>query len=170
MRHKNAFKKLNRTAAHRRALFRNLASSLLMHNRIETTIAKAKSLRPIADRLVTLGKKDTLHNRRLAMRMLFPINVHAEGNAQKLTVVHKLFGEIAPRYSSRNGGYTRVVRTRKRSGDNAQLAVIEFVEEQAGTAAKKRKRRAVKRTQTAPEAAAGESAQKAEQPASDETA
>ncbi len=151
MRHKNAFRKLNRSQGHRRALFRNLVTSLVMHNRIETTIAKAKELKRIADKLVTLGKVDNLHNRRLAMQFLYPVNARAEGNAQKRTPVHRLFGEIAPRYSERHGGYTRVVRTRRREGDNAQLAVIEFVEAKSGSAgAVKRKRRAVKRTDASP--------------------
>lgn len=148
MRHKNSFRKLNRSAAHRRALFRNLSCSLVLHDKIETTLPKAKELKRIADRLVTLGKKDTLANRRLAMAQLFPVNKHAAGNAQKLSAVHKLFTEIAPRYTERHGGYTRVVRTRIRPGDCAEMALIEFVE--AGpvqAAGKKRKRRAVRKAE-----------------------
>ena len=146
MRHQNAFRKLSRTPAHRRALFRNLSTALVLHDRIETTLPKAKELKRIADKLVTLGKVDTLHNRREAMRYLFQINKHATYNAHKWTAVHKLFTEIAPRYVERHGGYTRVLRTRKRPGDNAQMAVIAFVE--AGAVQekpeKKRKRRVVK--------------------------
>lgn len=129
MRHKKALKKLGRTPAHRRALLRNLATSLVLHDRIETTLPKAKALRRVADKLVTLGKTDSLHRRRQAMKYLFAVNRREDqGNNQKLTAVHRLFSEIAPRFEERNGGYTRVVRTRKRQGDNAQLAVIEFVE------------------------------------------
>ena len=157
MRHKNAFRKLNRSTAHRRALLRNLATSLVLHNRIETTLPKAKELKRVADKLVTLGKKNTLHSRRQAMGYLFAINRAATGNAQKLTAVHKLFEEIAPRFAERNGGYTRVVRTRKRDGDKAQLAVIEFVEESVKQAPKKRARRVVKKSaeKTAVEQTAG---------------
>lgn len=145
MNHKNGLKKLNRTAAHRRALLRNLATSLVLHDQIETTLPKAKALKRVADKLVTLAKNDTLHNRRMAMRYLFAINRHVDGNAQKLTPVHRLFTEIAPRFEHRPGGYTRVIRTRKRDGDKAQLALVQFVE--AGyrkQAAGRRKRRVVR--------------------------
>ncbi len=150
MRHKNSFRKLNRTAAHRRALFRNLSCALVLHDRIETTLPKAKELKRIADRLVTLGKVDTLANRRLAMTKLFAQNLRAQGNAQKLSAVHRLFTEIAPRYAERHGGYTRVLRTKKREGDKAQMALIEFVEAQVQASAKKRKRRTVKKAAAAP--------------------
>ncbi len=144
MRHKKALKKLNRTAEHRGALLRNLATALILHDSIETTLPKAKALKRVADQLVTLGKNDSLHSRRQAMRFLYPINKHAEGNAQKWTSVHKLFTEIAPRFAERNGGYTRVIRTRKRDGDKAQLALIQFVEGEVQKSDKpKRKRRAV---------------------------
>lgn len=147
MKHRNSFKKLNRTASHRKALLKNLLTALVLHNKIETTLPKAKALKPIADKLVTLGKLNTLHSRRQAMQMMFAINREEEGNALKLTPVHKLFTEIAPRYTERNGGYTRVIRTRKRLGDNTQMALIAFVE---GTveakAPKKRERRVVKKT------------------------
>ena len=147
MQHRNAFRKLNRTASHRRALLRNMATALVLHNRIETTLPKAKELKRVADKLVTLAKKNTLHARRQAMAYLFAVNREADGNVGKLTPVHKLFTEIAPRYAERNGGYTRVVRTRKRDGDKAQLAVIEFVESdvQAQKPEKRRKRRVVKK-------------------------
>jgi len=156
MNHRKAFRKLNRTASHRRALLRNLATSLVLHNRIETTLPKAKELKRVADKLVTLAKKDSLHARRQAMTFLFAINRHAEGSAEKLTPVHKLFTEIAPRYAERNGGYTRVIRTRKRDGDKAQLALIEFVEAdvQAQKPEKRRKRRVVKNDSSSAEAAA----------------
>ena len=133
MRHKKAFRKLNRSTSHRRALFRNLATSLIINNRIETTLEKAKELRRVADKLVTLGKKNTLHARRQAMQFLFAINQDEPRNAQKLTAVHKLFTEIAPGFAGRSGGYTRVIRTRTRDGDKAQLALIEFVEKEVAS-------------------------------------
>lgn len=141
MNHKNGLKKLNRTAGHRRALLRNLATALVLNDQIETTLPKAKALKRVADKLVTLGKTDTLHNRRLAMRYLFAINRTETGNAQKLTPVHRLFTEIAPRFENRPGGYTRVIRTRKRDGDKAQMAMIQFVEAGFKKSAPKRKRR-----------------------------
>lgn len=156
MRHKNAFRKLNRTAAHRRALLRNLATSLILHERIETTLPKAKELKRVADKLITLGKKDTLHARRQALAFLMPVNREAEGNAHKDTAMHKLFTELAPKFAERQGGYTRVLRGRlkpagkrldaKRAGDNAQMAIIEFVEAEVQKKAKK-KRRVVKKSE-----------------------
>jgi large subunit ribosomal protein L17 len=156
MRHQKAFRKFSRTPAHRKAMFRNMATSLVIHEHIETTLPKAKELKRVADKLVTLGKKNTLHARRQAMGFLQPINRKAEGNANKLTAVHKLFEEIAPRFTERNGGYTRVLRTRKRDGDNAQLAIIQFVEEETVSKTPKRKKRNVKRS------ASAESAKKVE--------
>lgn len=141
MRHHKAFRKLGRTPAHRRAVLRNLATSLVLNERIETTLAKAKDLRRVADKLVTLGKKGDLHARRNAMRYLFAVNRHEKGSKEKLTPVHKLFTDLAERYAEREGGYTRVVRTRRRPGDNAQLAIIEFVEESLVKKVKERRRR-----------------------------
>ncbi len=150
MRHRKAFRKLTRSTAHRRALFRNLATALVLHDQIETTLPKAKELRPIADKLVTLGKKNTLHARREAMRFLFAIDRTAKGNAMKLSAVHRLFTEIAPRYAERNGGYTRVLRTRIRPGDKAPMAVIQFVEKtiQEKQPEKRRRRTTRKSTET----------------------
>ncbi len=157
MRHKKAYRKLGRTPSHRRALLRNLATALVVHNRIETTLPKAKALQRVADKLVTLGKTDTLHRRRQAMKYLFAVNrtkdrTKKTGDLQKLTPVHRLFAEIAPRYTERNGGYTRVVRTRRRVGDNAQLAVIEFVEAELTSKEKptRRKRRVRKNADEVP--------------------
>jgi large subunit ribosomal protein L17 len=136
-------------------MFRNLATSLVLHNRIETTLPKAKELKRIADKLVTLGKNDTLHARRQAMTYLFAVNRTETGDAKKWTPVHRLFTVIAPRYTERNGGYTRVIRTRKRDGDKAQMAMIEFVE--AGVAkekTEKRKKRRVVKSDSSPQAAA----------------
>lgn len=149
MNHAKAFRKLGRTPSHRRALLRNLATSLVLHNRIETTLPKAKELKRVADKLVTLGKKNSLHARRQAAGYLFAENRESskpEHNKTKLSAVHKLFEEIAPRYSERNGGYTRVVRSRVRDGDKAQMAIIEFVEEELKAKEPARKKRKVKRS------------------------
>ena len=146
MRHHKSFRKLGRTPSHRRALLRNLATALVVNERIETTLPKAKELRRVADRLITLGKNDTLHSRRQAMKFLMPINRKENGEKEKWTAVHRLFTEVAPRYSERAGGYTRVLRTRKREGDKAQMAIIEFVEtEIAEKQPARRTRRVVKR-------------------------
>jgi len=117
MRHRKAGKKLSRTREHRRALFRNLVTELLEKERVETTIAKAKAIRPLAEKMITLGKRGDLHSRRQAL-----------GFIQKKSVVKKLFDEIAPRYQNRPGGYTRIIRTGPRRGDNAEMAIIELVE------------------------------------------
>lgn len=145
MNHRNSLRKLGKTPAHRRSLLRGLATALVLNDRIETTLPKAKELRRVADGLVTLGKKNTLHARRQAMSYLFTINREEKRNAHKLSAMHKLFEEIAPRYVDRNGGYTRVIRSRRRAGDNAQMAVIEFVEEQVASKHDQRKRRRVVR-------------------------
>lgn len=143
MRHQKAFGKLNRSSSHRRALLRNLATSLVLHKRIITTLPKAKALKRVADKLVTLAKVDDLHNRRLAMSYLFCVNKHGIGNTQKLTPVHELFTKIAPGFVDRNGGYTRVLHINPRQGDKAPMALIEFVE--AGKVSKKSKSSQVKR-------------------------
>ncbi len=116
MRHRNSVAKLNRTAAHRRALLKNLATSLIENERVITTVAKAKVLRPYAERLITLGKRDTLHSRRQAMRW-----IHGRPTAKKL------FEELAPRYRTRAGGYTRIVKIGSRAGDAAPMAMIQFL-------------------------------------------
>jgi large subunit ribosomal protein L17 len=130
MRHLNLGRKLNRTSAHRKALFKNMFLALVKSSRITTTDAKAKELRRFADRMVTLGKKNDLAARRRAFSYL-----------QSHQAVKKLFDEIAPRYKDRAGGYTRVVKFGFRRGDAAQLSIIEFtgLEEKAPT--KKRPRR-----------------------------
>jgi large subunit ribosomal protein L17 len=135
MRHMNQGRKLNRTSAHRKALFRNLVLALLKHERIKTTDAKAKDLRHFADRMVTLGKRGDVAARRLAFNFL-----------QSRDDVKKLFDEIAPRFKDRNGGYTRVVKFGFRRGDAAPLSIIEFtgVSEKA-EAKKPRKKRAQRR-------------------------
>lgn len=117
MRHLKHGRKLNRDQGHRKALFRNMAIALFKHERIETTDAKAKDLRAVAEKLITLGKKGDLHSRRMAAKKIHDAEV-----------LQKLFGDIAQRNSERNGGYTRVVKSRFRKGDCAPLSVIELVE------------------------------------------
>ncbi|RMH36275.1 MAG: 50S ribosomal protein L17 [Nitrospirae bacterium] len=117
MRHRKKGRQLGRNTKHRWALYRNLATSLVEHERIETTEAKAKELRGIADKLVTLGKAGTLHARRQALQVL-----------RTKETVAKLFNELAKRYANKDGGYTRIIRTRRRRGDAAELVAIEFVE------------------------------------------
>ena len=120
MRHLKQGRKLGRTTAHRKALLRNLATALLEHERIITTEPKAKELRRVADRLVTLGKRGNLHARRRALQVV-----------QSNAVVQKLFNEIAPRFAERQGGYTRILRLGYRPGDAAAMAVIELVDTQS---------------------------------------
>jgi large subunit ribosomal protein L17 len=117
MRHAHAHRKLNRTAAHRTAMFANMAASLIKHEQIVTTLPKAKELRPIVERLVTLAKRGDLHARRIAI-----------SRVRDIDQVGKLFTTLGPRYKARNGGYIRVLRAGFRYGDNAPLAVIEFVD------------------------------------------
>jgi large subunit ribosomal protein L17 len=117
MRHANAHRKLNRTSEHRRAMFANMAAALIKHEQIVTTLPKAKDLRPIIEKLVTLGKRGDLHARRQAIAQV-----------RDVAMVRKLFEVIGPRYKERNGGYTRVLRAGFRYGDNAPRAVIEFVD------------------------------------------
>ena len=117
MRHQKAGRKLNRTASHRKAMFANMAASLIEHEQIVTTLPKAKEIRPIVEKLVTLGKRGDLHARRQAIAQI--------GNE---ALVRRLFDTIAPRYATRNGGYLRIMKAGFRYGDNAPLAVIEFVD------------------------------------------
>ena len=116
MRHRVHGRKLGRTSPHRRALLRNLCSSLLEHERVKTTVQKAKEVRPLADRMITLGKRETLHARRQAARFLL-----------KAAVVNKLFDTLAARFSDRSGGYTRILKLGPRIGDGAELAIIELI-------------------------------------------
>jgi len=117
MRHGNTHRKLNRTSEHRRAMFANMAAALIKHEQIVTTLPKAKDLRPIVEKLVTLGKRGGLHARRQAIAEIGDV-----------AMVKKLFEVIGPRYKERNGGYTRVIRYGFRYGDSAPRAVIEFVD------------------------------------------
>jgi large subunit ribosomal protein L17 len=117
MRHGISQRKLSRKSGHRKALFRNMAAALIKHEQVQTTLPKAKELRPYVEKLVTLAKRGGLSNRRLAMSRL--------GDETQLK---KLFDELAERYSDRDGGYTRIIKAGFRDSDSAQMAIIEFVE------------------------------------------
>jgi large subunit ribosomal protein L17 len=117
MRHGNSNRKLNRTSSHRAAMFRNMTVSLLNHEIIKTTLPKAKELRKFVEPLITLGKTATLANRRLAF-----------DRTRDRDIVGKLFGELGPRYSTRNGGYLRILKCGFRNGDNAPMALVELVD------------------------------------------
>ena len=117
MRHGNAHRKFNRTAEHRRAMFANMCAALIKHEQITTTLPKAKDLRPIVEKLITLGKRGGLHARRQAIAEI-----------RDVAMVKKLFDVLGPRYKERHGGYTRVMKLGFRQGDNAPLGVIEFVD------------------------------------------
>lgn len=123
MRHGCAGRQFGRDTSHRKALLRMLVTALLKNEKIETTTAKAKEIRPLAEKMITLGKRGDLHARRQALSF-----IHDE------SVVSSLFAQIAPRFSTRNGGYTRIVATRNRPGDAAPMAVIELVERQKSEA------------------------------------
>ncbi len=117
MRHRHGLRKLNRTSSHRLAMLRNMSNSLLKHELIKTTLPKAKELRRVIEPLITLGKEPTLANKRLAFNRL-----------RDREMVVKLFSEIGPRYKSRNGGYTRILKFGFRVGDNAPMALMELVD------------------------------------------
>lgn len=135
MRHKMAGRKLGRNSSHRRAMLRNLVTSFLEHERLVTTLPKAKEIRPLAEKMITLGKRDTLHARRQVQSYLLSDDV-----------TRKVFDTIAPRFSDRPGGYSRIIRYRNRVGDGAEEAIIELIgsgleerraDEVAGDAGKK---------------------------------
>ena len=119
MRHARSGKKLGRDSAHRKALYANLAGALIEHGRIKTTVTKAKAVRPIAEQMITLGRRGDLHARRQATAFL-----------RSRDVVHKLFGEVAPLFKDRPGGYTRIVKLGPRPGDAAEMAYLELVDEE----------------------------------------
>ncbi len=144
MRHRLAGRQFGRNSSHRKALFRNLVTSLLEHGHIETTEAKAKEIRGIADKMITLGKKGDLNAKRMAFSYI-----------QSRDVVAKLFSEIAPRSAERNGGYTRVIKSRVRLGDSAPMAIIELVDKE-GAAPKAKKETAPVATAPAPAEVAAE--------------
>ena len=136
MRHRVAGVKLNRTPAHRRALFRNLVTALLEHEVVRTTDAKAKELRRWGDRMITLGKQGTLHARRRAASII-----------RRQSVLKKLFDEIAPRFDGRAGGYTRVVKLGVRAGDAAPVSIVELVD-RAGSEPEQGKKKPQRRRDT----------------------
>ena len=118
MRHLKAGRKLGRTSSHRKAMFRNMLTSLFEHERIETTDAKAKELRKLAEKLITLGKRGDLHARRQVLKVI-----------RDKKVVRSLFENIAPRYQNRQGGYTRIFKAGRRRGDNSPVSIIELIPE-----------------------------------------
>jgi len=134
MRHNNAGKRLGRTTSHRIAMYRNMVTSFFNHERITTTDVKAKELRSIAEKMITLGKRGDLH----AMRQ-------AASYIRDKKVVTKLFTTIAPRYTERAGGYTRVIKLGIRSGDNAPVSIIELVEEEVKTSKTSKKKTSAKK-------------------------
>jgi large subunit ribosomal protein L17 len=119
VRHQRAGKKLGRDSAHRKALYSNLAGALIEHGRIKTTVTKAKAVKPIAEQMITLGRRGDLHARRQATAFL-----------RSRDVVHKLFAEVAPRFKDRPGGYARIIKIGPRPGDAAEMAYLELVEEE----------------------------------------
>lgn len=148
MKHRMHTRHLGRSSAHRKALMRNMVTSLLEHERIETTDAKAKELRRVADRMITLGKRGTLHARRRALRTI-----------RSRVVAAKVFDSLAARYRDRAGGYTRVLKLGPRRGDAAPISIIELVDRETGAAAPKRgaapgKAAAARKTAPASKAAA----------------
>lgn len=127
MRHAKPYRKLSRQRSHYRALMRNMAFSLFQHERMETTLIKAKEMRRFVDKIITLGKRGDLHSRRLAMALMG--NKMLGSRVDKTDVVGKVFTELAQRYKSRPGGYTRIIRlARHRAGDAAPMAIIELVD------------------------------------------
>jgi large subunit ribosomal protein L17 len=117
MRHQRAGRKLGRDAAHRKALCANLTASLIEHGRIKTTVAKAKEVRPVAEQMITLGRRGDVAARRQALKLL-----------RSQDVVHKLFSEVGPRFADRPGGYSRIVKLGPRQGDAAEMAYLELVD------------------------------------------
>ena len=135
MRHRKRHGKLGRSSAHRKALLRNLVTSLLDRERLETTEAKAKELRRVADRMITLGKRGDLHARRQALSVI-----------RSREVTAKVFEDLADRFRERAGGYTRVLKTRQRVGDAAPMSIIELVEAPPSQASKKAEKKSEKKT------------------------
>jgi large subunit ribosomal protein L17 len=141
MRHQKAGRKLGRTTSHRNAVFRNMLASFFDKEKIETTTAKAKEFRPLAEKLITLGKRGDLHARRSVLRII-----------PNTGIVRKLFTEIAPRFERRAGGYTRIIRTGYRAGDQAPMSIIELVAEEVGAGKKKEKKKKKAPAPSKPEA------------------
>ena len=129
MRHRRSGRKLGRDASHRKALYANLASALIEHGRIKTTAAKAKEVRPVAEQMITLGRRGGVHARRQALKLL-----------RSQDVVHKLFSEVGPRFVDRPGGYSRIVRIGPRQGDAAEMVYLELVDHVAEPRQPRRRR------------------------------
>src|SRR5215216_6293988 len=155
MRHQNKTVKLGRTAEHRKALLANQVCSLIQHQRIKTTLAKAKAVRPLAERMVTLGKNGSIHARRRALAVL-----------RQKNVVKKLFDDIAQRSAERSGGYTRIVKLGARKSDSARMAFIEWVDAEQVAEEKPKKEKKGKRKE--PEAKTQQKTPEAEQPTQEE--
>jgi large subunit ribosomal protein L17 len=136
MRHLNSGSKLGKQPAHRRAVLRALVTNLIEKERIQTTIRRAKTIRPLAEKMITLGKRDSLHSRRQAAAFLLTPGA-----------TKKLFADLAPRFADRNGGYTRIIHTGWRIGDGADLAIIEFL----GSELKKKEKKSRKKADETPE-------------------
>ena len=134
MRHLNGVRKFNKDSEHRRAMFSNMMTSFFRHERITTTVAKAKELRSLSEKVITRAKVNTLHNKRVIMRRIHDRDIIA-----------KLFDEIAPKYKERNGGYTRIVKLGNRAGDAADLALIELINTEGGAEAKPTSKRSAKK-------------------------
>jgi large subunit ribosomal protein L17 len=153
MRHNVGLRKLGRTSSHRMALLRNLTTSLFRHERLRTTLPKAKEMRPFAERLITIARRDDLHARRQVLRHI-----------TDKEVVKKLFGTLAPRFASRPGGYTRTLKLGPRNGDGADMAIVELVgsepvfKKQKDEKQTRRERKAAARAKAEAEAAAAEDA------------
>ena len=151
MRHNVGYRKLGRTSEHRRALLRNLATDLFRHERLKTTLPKARELRPFAEKLITLARRDDLHARRLVLRQI-----------SDKTIVKKLFSTLGPRFAARPGGYTRALKLGPRPGDGADMAIVELVGSEPTFTKKKkdetktRRGRKAKAEEKAQAAAAGE--------------
>ena len=152
MKHRVVGRRLDRTTEHRTAMFRNMVTSLLRHERITTTTPKAKELKRFADKIITLAKRATPHARRIAYR-----------DVRDVEVLNKLFGVLADRFKTRPGGYTRLVRVGRRAGDNAELAVIELVDRSAAAAPEGEEKGEAKPAK-APKAPKAEKKPKAEKP------
>ena len=155
MRHQKKTIKLGRTAAHRKALLANQVCSLISHQRVKTTLAKAKAVRPLAEKMVTFGKNGSIHARRMALSML-----------RQKDAVKKLFDEIAPRSADRNGGYTRIVKLGQRKSDSASMAFIEWVDAAQVIEEKEPKEKPAKKQKEAAPPPKEAAAPKAEEPKS----
>ena len=141
MRHRWSGRKLGRTASHRKALLRTMVTEFFENEKIVTTVPKAKELRSVAEKMITLGKKDSLHARRQALSFI-----------RTKTVVFKLFDEVAPRYADRDGGYTRILRLGNRKGDSAEMAILELVGSEKEVKESKPKKKAKPKAKEVPAA------------------